>query len=128
MTGRRLGLAATGVLVLAASCYAFWRFVLRDPDNLDAKQIIDDTLKSPGTAKYISTTILAKRHHYRLARVVVDMQNGFGVYVRGKFCFAWHVENHIVYWNPEAIVENCPEIPDESLLAEIQRNADWPAY
>lgn len=90
-----------------------------------ARAVLDGTLPSPSSTKYLSTAVLSEHGDQRVVYVVLDTANAYGALLRKHVCVAYETDGRRVRWDREAAVQECPDRPDASGVAAIRRLQGW---
>jgi hypothetical protein len=93
-----------------------------------ARQMVEDKLEAPSTAKYQAVRILESEGNYHLLQVVVDAQNKFGVMLRHKLCVVVKFkasDKSNFYFNRENGVQGCEDPPTDEERRLMKSANDW---
>jgi hypothetical protein len=93
-----------------------------------AEQLVSNTLVSPSSARFVSTTILEKRGNSYLIHTVVDANNLLGVTIRKSYCVVVDVvpPSWTIRYNETFAVQECSRPPTDPEIIFVKLSNDWP--
>lgn len=118
----------------AVACVAAWFIVPRlfwtqeDAAKEAVQELIAKHLKTPSTAKYISTRVAERDEEQFIVHAVLDAQNEFGAMIRHSLCVSLKLDPKSrgnFKWYPASAVQDCTDPPRDFELEYVKSRNKW---
>ena len=91
-----------------------------------AKTLVYKNLKAPATARWASTTVVARKSPRFVVHVLVDAQNDFGALIRSSYLVAVALEEGVQFsFSPMFGMQECSDPPSEAEIQAMKSLNKW---